>query len=116
MILVEGNGILHLDRVGRDRHPKPQGVQRCHELLIEVGDRAGKQGDGPGGTIADMDIQPVVDEVEVDLEDPAAEGDGRGGEPAGRDGEGDLPPFVEERDKLQLHLAHDLGPHVECVQ
>ena len=69
-----------------------------------------------GAAVADGDVETVIEEVEVDLEDPVAEGDGAGGQPAGGDREGDLPPLVEEGHQLQLDLAHDLGPHVQGVQ
>ena len=56
----------------------------------------------------------MIDEIEIDLEDAAAERNGRGRQAPGSNAERHLPPIVEERNERELHLTHDLGPHVEC--
>src|SRR5579859_2018985 len=56
----------------------------------------------------------MVDEVEVDLEHPLAEGYGRRRQAARSDGERDVPPLVEERRELEFDLTDDLRPHVQC--
>ena len=66
--------------------------------------------------VVDGDVEAVIEEVEVDLEDPVVERDGAGGQPPGGDREADFPPLVEEGHELQLDLAHDLGPHVQGVE
>jgi hypothetical protein len=113
---VEGDVVLHLHRVRRDPYVDPQVVQRRHERVVEVGDGTGQERNRPGAAVAEPDVEAVVDEIEVDLENSAAERDRRGREPARGDGEADLPPVVQEGDELELDLAHDLGPHVQGVE
>jgi hypothetical protein len=112
VVLVKGNGVLHLHRAGRDPHVDSELLQGCHELVVEVGYRAREQEQGARGAVVEADIQAVVDQVEVDLEDAAAEGDGGGGQAPCCHHEAHVPPFVEEGHELQLNLADDLGPHV----
>src|SRR6266851_5188462 len=101
-VRIERNLVLHLDRVGPDLHHDAELGQRAHQRPIEVGDRAGAERDGPGTAVRDLDVEAVVDKIEIDLEDLATEGDGRGCESAGRHAERNLPPVVEKWDECKL--------------
>src|SRR5207302_175351 len=60
-------------------------------------------------------VEVVIDKIEVDLEGAVVVGDEPGGQAAGGDRESDMPPLVEERGQLQLHLPSDLGPHMKGI-
>src|SRR5512140_247369 len=72
VVLVEGDGIGHLDRHGPDVDVDPQRGQERHVLAVEVADRPRLERQGPGAPVADAHRELVVDEVELQLEGPAA--------------------------------------------
>ena len=60
-----------------------------------------------------MDLKGMVDEVEIDLNNPRAVRHRRRGEPAGRDVERHAPPVADHRRERQSDFPDDLHPHVE---
>ena len=60
-------------------------------------------------------MQPVLDEVELDVEDARFVWNRGCGQTSGTDVEGDLPPVVDHRRVRESNLADDLGPHVQRV-
>jgi len=67
-----------------------------------------------GPAITGVYRQAMMDEVEVHLEHPLSEGNCRRGQTARGQFKRDIPPIVQERRQLQLDLADDLRPHVQC--
>ncbi len=63
--------------------------------------------------IADADHQPVIEEVELDVEGLVAIGDRRSRQPARRQVKRHFPPMIDVRREFQPHLADDLQPHVQ---
>jgi hypothetical protein len=90
-------------------------VQRGHQLGIEDGDRLGveRHRADPAVTVPNMDL--VVDEVELDVEAAGTVRNRGGGQPTWADVQRHLPPMVQQRGMGEPDLAHDLGPHVQCV-
>ncbi len=114
-VLVEGDRIGDLPRLEVDLHVDPERREEIHELPVEVRDRARRERHGAPSPVVGLDREPVIHEVEGDLEAPRLEGDRRRRETARSDVERDLPPVVHEGGELEPHLPHDLGPHVEGV-
>src|SRR5437870_9690312 len=99
--------------MGIDLYLDAERLQHAHELEEEVGYRACDQWHAPGVSVAEVNPQVVIDEVEVDLEHALADGDRRRGQSARGHGKRDVPPFIEEWRKRQLDFADDLRAHVE---
>ena len=126
---VHGVGIIGGVRVvvgERDRRDRPRWacpnlhrdaelVERTHRLGIEVGDRLGFERDPTGAAVTGSDVQPVLDEVELDVEDTRSVRHRGRGQTSRADVEGDLPPVVDHRRVRESDLADDLGPHVQRV-
>ena len=55
----------------------------------------------------------MVDEIEVDLKNSFAEGNGRGREPTRSHVKGDVPGVIEPRSLRQPNFADDLGPQLK---
>src|SRR5918912_896699 len=66
--------------------------QRRHQLVVKVGHRARHKGEPADHALARLDAEHVVVEVELELERPTLDGDGRRREPARGDVERHLPP------------------------
>ncbi len=113
VVLVERNLIVDFDWMCVDCHMDSERLQLCHELEVEVGDRARDQRHTAGAAVGGRGGQLVFDQVEVDLEDTLADRNHRGGQPPSRHRECDTPPFIEKWRELELHLADDLQPHVQ---
>src|SRR4030095_5368794 len=65
---------------------------------------------------AGVEAQPVLEEVEVDLERAQPGRQGAGGDAARRHEQRDVPRVVEPRPAHQAHLADDLCPQVQRRQ
>src|SRR6185437_12004663 len=96
-----------------DRHRDAETLQEVDRPVMEVGDALRFQRQPPLLAAAGAGDETMVDEVEVDLEDLAADRDRRGAEPARRDVERDLPAMVDPRRQLQPDLADDLRPELQ---
>src|SRR5690606_25353294 len=97
VVLGEGDGAVQLDWNRPDLGAQAQPVQQLHQLGIEVLHRLGRELHAAQLTAGGGDVEPVVEKVEVDGEAPAGlGGHERCGEPAGRDVEGRVPPFVKQ--------------------
>src|SRR6266536_5624336 len=69
VVLVERNLTVDFDWMCVDCHMDSERLQLCHELEVEVGDRARDQRHTAGAAVAGRDGQLMFDRVEVDLED-----------------------------------------------
>src|SRR5712692_11532404 len=114
LVVFKGDAVVDLDRMGIDLHLDAKRLQDGHELEVEVGHRARDQRHAPGASVTDVNRQAMVDEVEVHLEHALAEWNRRGAQPTRGDCKRDVPPLIEEWRKLELDLADDLRPHMEC--
>lgn len=110
-------GISRLDLVGvrPDRRLDPEVVEQVHDPGVELGDRHRPEREAPRAAVAAADFEPVADEIELDLESAGAIGDGRCRQAARADVQRHLPPMVEQGSVGHAELAHDLGPHVQCL-
>ena len=112
-ILLERYGIGDLDRRRPNPDVEPERLQPLHDLAVEIGNGAGTQRETFGRPVIGRNRQAVTDEIEIDLEGPSAVGDRRGGQPAARHIERDLPPVIDQRRLRQPDLADHLGPHMK---
>ena len=112
-VLLEGDGVGHLLRRRVDLDLDPERIQARHQLVVEVRDAARIEGDELARSFTGDDGEIVVDEVEIDLEDAAAEGERPRGKAARGEVEGGVPELILERGELDIELADDLGPHVQ---
>src|SRR5690606_39113391 len=96
-ILVERDRILDLDGPTPDPDRHPGCPQRLHHLPVELRDRSRTQSDRSFASVADLDAEYVVDEVEIDLEGAQPMRHRRGGEPPGAQIERHLPPVIDHR-------------------
>ena len=115
MVVGERDRRVHLVRPDVEDDVDAQLAECLHGLGVELGDRPRRQPDEPLLACAAAQPQVVGDEVELEVEGPAAVGDRPGGETTGADVQGHLPPVVEERALREPDLPHDLGPHVQGV-
>ncbi len=70
-------------------------------------------GSALGRPRAGADEERVFDEVRGDFKGAPRIGNGRGGLPARRDIQGNVPPVVEKRGEFHAHFAYDLRPQVQ---
>src|SRR5262245_2125748 len=114
-VLLERNRVLNFAGHGPDVRLNANLPQAGHNLRVEVRQRHGPQGPVLGRTVAGLDAQLMVDEVEEDLEGADTMRNRRGRETARSDVERDVPPMIDERSEKEAHLADDLRPEVQCV-
>ena len=116
-MVVVGERERGIDLVGPrpNLHRDAELVERTHRLGIEIGDRLGFERDPTGAAVTGSDVQPVLDEVELEVEDARFVWDRGRGQTTRTDVEGDLPPVVDHRRVRESDLADDLGPHVQRV-
>ena len=96
-VALERHGVLDFTRHGADRHLDAEATQPLHEFGIEVGDRHGREREPIGATVAGFDQEPMIGEVEHDIEGAAGIRHRRRGEPARRHQERRVPPMINER-------------------
>src|SRR6185436_1880094 len=87
----------------------------AHYLGVKARDRPGGQYHRRAGAVARLDQQPLVEEVEIDLERPLTMSHGRGGEAAAGGVERDVPGVVGPWFLLEADLADNLRPPVQGV-
>ncbi len=114
-VLLERHRVLDLAWHRPDVHLDPEATQSIHECRIEVRDRHRGKREPLDAAVVGRDDQPVVDEVERDLERPRAMAYWRGRKPARRHIERDVPPVVHQRRGGQPDFADDLSPKVKSV-
>jgi len=117
VLFVVGEWDCRVDLVGPglNLHRNAELVERMHRLGIEVGHRLGFQRDLTSFAVAGSDVQPVLDEVEFDVEHARCERNRGRGQTPRADVEGDLPPMIDHRRVSESNLPDDLGPHVQRV-
>jgi hypothetical protein len=113
LVLLERDGLGHLDRAWPDPDVDAAVSQPRHQLPVEGGH-------GSGSKVHDECLRPsvghdeaMVDEVEGDLKGAVSVRDRWRREAPGGDLERDVPPVVHRRRERQADLADDLGPHVQ---
>jgi len=112
-ILIERHRVLDLARHGPDVHLDIEALQSTHEFQIEVLHRHGRQGEAFAAPVARVDAQPVINEIENDLECPWPIRNRRRAKSARGDIERHVPPMVHLRRERHSHLARDLGPSMQ---
>ena len=91
LVLVEAHGIDDLIGSWMDGDRDVESAQLLHETRVEHSHRLRLQGERAAATVARLDHQPMIDEVEIDLEDAGTVRDRRRREPAGRHIQGNVP-------------------------
>jgi hypothetical protein len=116
LILGERDGVRDLvrDRMKADLDPEPG--QEVHEPPVEVCDRHRPERQSACSAVAHRDEQPMVDEIEVDLELAQPVRDRQRCEATRGDVEGRVPGVIEPRGLGQPNLADDLGHRCKVVQ
>src|SRR5207247_7192420 len=94
-------------------HLQSELTQRREELCVELRYRMGPQRDRPHRALTGLDQEPVVDEVEIELERPRAVRDRGRRQPARGHVEGDVPRVVDPGTPGQADLPDDLRPPVQ---
>jgi hypothetical protein len=112
-ILVEPDWIRNLDRHGPDLRRNLQRRESRHELAVEIGDASWRELNGSRLTAAGDDPEYVIDEIELDLENPQAARDRRSRKAAGAHVERDFPPVIQMRAEREAQFTHHLRPHVQ---
>ena len=110
---LERHGVDELARRRVQVKVDTEVFQLAHDRGVEVGDRAWPERHVTPYAVAASDHQPVVDEVEVQLEGPRTVGNRRSAETAGGEIERYVPRVIEPRRRAQPDLADDLGHEVE---
>ena len=67
-VVFERNRIRDFDRHCPDPHLQPERFQPIHKFAIKIGNRAGPQRQVFRPPVIDLDQQPMIDKIEVDLE------------------------------------------------
>ncbi len=112
-IAIERNRIGNLVwlRVNPDVDVQPG--ERVHHAAIEHRDGLRLERHAGASSVADLEDQRVIDEIEVDLKDSVPVGNRRGRQPSRGDVERAVPPMIDRRALPESNLADDLRPHVE---
>jgi hypothetical protein len=98
IVPIEPKRPRYLDRHWPDVGVQAQVIQQRHQPAIELGHRHGPQLHRPLGAGDGGDVQPLLVEIEVDLEALAVRVlHQRRGEPAHGQVERDIPPVVDQR-------------------
>ena len=113
LVEVETDRIGKLVRHPVDRDRDADFGEACDQLAIEIGNAARAQRERANLAGARPAEKAMVEEVELDLEQLAADRDGRGGEAAGADIERHLPAVVDPGRQGKADLADDLGPQLQ---
>ena len=113
-ILREEDRVEHLVRHLVDRYCDAEAVQECDRPPMEIGNGLRLERKASLLVATRAREETVSDEIELDLEDFAADRDRRGAEPACGDIERDLPTVIESGGQLQPDLADDLSPELQC--
>lgn len=114
-VLSERDRRIHLVGCAVDASRDTQLVQRSEGAGVELGYGLCDERHRTTATVARADVQPVLEEVEFDVEDGVPVRDRRGAQPSRRDVQRRLPPVVDHRRVSHPDLADDLQPHVEGV-
>ncbi len=112
-IALERDGVLDLRRHRPDVNVDAQRAQPPHDLGVEIGHRTRRQRKRVDSPVAGPQQQPVLEKVEVDLQEAALVRHRRRGEPGRGDVERDLPPMVHHGRELEPDLADHLGPQLQ---
>src|SRR5579862_344024 len=99
-------------RVDRDRNTEI--IERRHYRAVEVGDALRLQGETPRAGIA-ADVEPMPDEIELDLESARAVRDRRGGQSGGGNVQRHVPAVIQPRRSHKTNFADDLRPKMQGV-
>jgi hypothetical protein len=112
-IFRERDRVRDLARYTVDRDRDADAGEKVDDLPVEL--RHGLRGERerPNVSAARAGDEPVLDEVELDLEDLVAGRHRRGGKAARADVERHLPAVVQPRREREAHLADDLRPELE---
>jgi hypothetical protein len=115
--VVVGEGDRGIDLIGPrpNLHRDAELVERTHRLGIEIGDRLRLERDPTGAALTGSDVQPVLDEVKLDVKHVRFVWNRGCGQTSGTDVGGYPPPVVDHRRVCESNLADDLGPHVQRV-
>ena len=112
-VLVERDRVRDLDRHGPDVGFQTKAAQPAHHLGMEVGDASWRERDGFDRTSTGLDLQPMVDEIEIDLKTARAVRDQRGGQASAGHVQRNVPPMVDRRRVREPDLADDLRPKMQ---
>jgi hypothetical protein len=107
VLVVEGEGF------GVDGGVYPQGPEPLEEPPVELRNGQVVQGEGERVALARGYFQPVLQQVEGDVEGRVAIGYGAGGESSGGDLERHVPPVVSVRRVFHSYFAHYLAVAVQ---
>src|SRR5579863_2589865 len=112
-ILVERDRVRNFAGQLPDFHLDPERCQTSHEFCVKIGDRSRRQRDYSLYAPVRLNNQLVMNEIELNLENPTLVGNGRSCQAEWSNVERDFPPVVNFRTERQSDFAYDLGPHVE---
>jgi len=112
-VLREADRVRDLVRHLLDRDLDAEAAKDLHERSVEVGDGLRLERQRPLLAAAGSRGEAVAGEVELELEDLAADRNRRGAEPARRHVERNLPAVIRPRRQRQPDLADDLRPELQ---
>src|SRR5439155_23816046 len=90
LIFITANGVVHFAGQGVNRDLDAQDVQTVHKFPVEGGHRAGDERQHFGGSLAGANRDIVLDEVKRHVKGAIVMGNGRGGQSARGDVQGDM--------------------------
>ena len=97
LVLIERDRFGDLVRLHVDLHGQAEPVQFSHQTRVERRDRLRLQRQPAAAAVARLHDQLMVDEIEINLERAVAVWNRRGGEPARRHVQRDVPRMVQPR-------------------
>ena len=113
LVAIERDRIRHLVRALPNVHVQAERVELVHEARVERRDRLRLEREPAFSAVARRDDQPVIDEVEIDLERAGPVRHGRGGQAARGHVQRGVPGVVHPRALGEADLADDLRPAVQ---
>jgi hypothetical protein len=73
--VLERDGVRYFDRRGPDPGFQSKSAKPAHDLCIEIRNRPRAEGEGFDFSLAGLQLQGVIDEIEVDLKTLTTIGD-----------------------------------------
>ena len=96
-------------------HGNSQGLEHAHVFSIKVRYRLRSQRDAARCAVARVHDQPMVDEIELDVEGARSVRDRRRDQSARADVQRHVPPVILRRCQGKSRFPDDLHPHVQGV-
>ena len=113
--MIESDRVWNFLRVGVDRDVDAGFVQRRKQFSIKRRDRFCIERESPRATVRCSNLQPVLDEVELDFERSSPVWNGRSRQSSRAYIQRSIPPMILEWRKGQADFPDDLRPHVQRV-